>query len=127
MESNDKRFAGNVTKSTTAAALLIGAVMTIITFALSQAGVELPADVQGAIATIITAAAVFFVGKGTKGEKANVEGAVANSIEDAFKGIEFSDLMEAIANGVAKDARVEADRNQRPAFEAMAPDAENAQ
>nr|DAT36553.1 MAG TPA: hypothetical protein [Caudoviricetes sp.] len=120
MENKEKRYPGNVTKSATSAALLIGAVMTVLTFALSQAGITLPNDVQSAIATIITGAAVFFAGFYTRGEKPRVEGAVQNSVADALAGLDFYEVMEAIAEGAAKDAQKTVTESERPAMEEMA-------
>lgn len=102
--TKEKRYAGNVTKSTTVATSLILSVITILSSALAQAGITFKPEVQGAISTILAAVAVFIAGKYTKGEKAHIEGTFENVMSQALQELDTDKILDAIAEGVAKDA-----------------------
>ena len=102
--TKEKRYAGNVTKSTTVATSLILSVITILSAGLAQAGITLKPEVQGAISTILAAVAVYFAGKYTKGEKAHIEGTFENTMAQALQELDTDKILDAIAEGVAKDA-----------------------
>lgn len=102
--TKEKRYAGNVTKSTTVATSLILPVITILSSALAQAGITFKPEVQGAISTILAAVAVFIAGKYTKGEKAHIEGTFENVMSQALQELDTDKILDAIAEGVAKDA-----------------------
>lgn len=102
--TKEKRYAGNVTKSTTVATSLILSVITILSSALAQAGITFKPEVQGAISTILAAVAVFIAGKYSKGEKAHIEGTFENVMSQALQELDTDKILDAIAEGVAKDA-----------------------
>lgn len=101
----ESRYIGNVTKSTTGATLFAGSILTVLNYALAQAGVSIPAEVQTAAVTILLGLVVLITGRNTKGEKANVEGEIQSAASDAFANLNLYDVLEAIADGVAADAQ----------------------
>ena len=79
--TNETRFVGNVTKSTTGATLFAGSILTIVNYGLAQAGITIPAEVQTAAVTVILGLVVLITGRNTRGEKAHLEGAMRAKVD----------------------------------------------
>lgn len=103
--TNETRFVGNVTKSTTGATLFAGSILTIVNYGLAQAGITIPAEVQTAAVTVILGLVVLITGRNTRGEKAHLEGAIQGETAAALANLDLYEVLEAIADGVAADAR----------------------
>lgn len=116
---NETRFVGNVTKSTTGATLFAGSILTIVNYGLAQAGITIPAEVQTAAVTVILGLVVLITGRNTRGEKAHLEGAIQGETASALANLDLYEVLEAIADGVAADARNAAphEADGRAAFE----------
>lgn len=117
--TNETRFVGNVTKSTTGATLFAGSILTIVNYGLAQAGITIPAEVQTAAVTVILGLVVLITGRNTRGEKAHLEGAIQGETAAALANLDLYEVLEAIADGVAADARNAAphEADGRAAFE----------
>lgn len=117
--TNETRFVGNVTKSTTGATLFAGSILTIVNYGLAQAGITIPAEVQTAAVTVILGLVVLITGRNTRGEKAHLEGAIQGETAAALANLDLYEVLEAIADGVAADARNAAphEADGRSAFE----------
>lgn len=117
--TNETRFVGNVTKSTTGATLFAGSILTIVNYGLAQAGITIPAEVQTAAVTVILGLVVLITGRNTRGEKAHLEGAIQGETASALANLNLYEVLEAIADGVAADARnaVPHEADGRAAFE----------
>lgn len=117
--TNETRFVGNVTKSTTGATLFAGSILTIVNYGLAQAGITIPAEVQTAAVTVILGLVVLITGRNTRGEKAHLEGAIQGETASALANLDLYEVLEAIADGVAADARNAAphEADGRAAFE----------
>lgn len=117
--TNETRFVGNVTKSTTGATLFAGSILTIVNYGLAQAGITIPAEVQTAAVTVILGLVVLITGRNTRGEKAHLEGAIQGETASALANLDLYKVLEAIADGVAADARNAAphEADGRAAFE----------
>lgn len=117
--TNETRFVGNVTKSTTGATLFAGSILTIVNYGLAQAGITIPAEVQTAAVTVILGLVVLITGRNTRGEKARLEGAIQGETAAALANLDLYEVLEAIADGVAADARNAAphEADGRAAFE----------
>lgn len=117
--TNETRFVGNVTKSTTGATLFAGSILTIVNYGLAQAGITIPAEVQTATVTVILGLVVLITGRNTRGEKAHLEGAIQGETAAALANLDLYEVLEAIADGVAADARNAAphEADGRAAFE----------
>lgn len=117
--TNETRFVGNVTKSTTGATLFAGSILTIVNYGLAQAGITIPAEVQTAAVTVILGLVVLITGRNTRGEKAHLEGAIQGETAAALENLDLYEVLEAIADGVAADARNAAphEADGRAAFE----------
>ena len=117
--TNETRFVGNVTKSTTGATLFAGSILTIVNYGLAQAGITIPAEVQTAAVTVILGLVVLITGRNTRGEKAHLEGAIQGETAAALANLDLYEGLEAIADGVAADARNAAphEADGRAAFE----------
>lgn len=117
--TNETRFVGNVTKSTTGATLFAGSILTIVNYGLAQAGITIPAEVQTAAVTVILGLVVLITGRNTRGEKAHLEGAIQGETASALANLDLYEVLEAIADGVAADARnaVPHEADGRAAFE----------
>ena len=103
--TNETRFVGNVTKATTGATLFAGSILTIVNYGLAQAGITIPAEVQTAAVTVILGLVVLITGRNTRGEKAHLEGAIQGETAAALANLDLYEVLEAIADGVAADAR----------------------
>lgn len=117
--NQETRFVGNVTKSTTGATLFAGSILTIVNYGLAQAGITIPAEVQTAAVTVILGLVVLITGRNTRGEKAHLEGAIQGETASALANLDLYEVLEAIADGVAADARNAAphEADGRAAFE----------
>lgn len=117
--NQETRFVGNVTKSTTGATLFAGSILTIVNYGLAQAGITIPAEVQTAAVTVILGLVVLITGRNTRGEKAHLEGAIQGETAAALANLDLYEVLEAIADGVAADARNAAphEADGRAAFE----------
>lgn len=117
--NQETRFVGNVTKSTTGATLFAGSILTIVNYGLAQAGITIPAEVQTAAVTVILGLVVLITGRNTRGEKAHLEGAIQGETAAALANLDLYAVLEAIADGVAADARNAAphEADGRSAFE----------
>lgn len=117
--TNETRFVGNVTKATTGATLFAGSILTIVNYGLAQAGITIPAEVQTAAVTVILGLVVLITGRNTRGEKAHLEGAIQGETAAALANLDLYEVLEAIADGVAADARNAAphEADGRAAFE----------
>lgn len=117
--TNETRFVGNVTKATTGATLFAGSILTIVNYGLAQAGITIPAEVQTAAVTVILGLVVLITGRNTRGEKAHLEGAIQGETAAALANLDLYEVLEAIADGVAADARNAAphEADGRSAFE----------
>lgn len=117
--NQETRFVGNVTKSTTGATLFAGSILTIVNYSLAQAGITIPAEVQTAAVTVILGLVVLITGRNTRGEKAHLEGAIQGETAAALANLDLYEVLEAIADGVAADARNAAphEADGRAAFE----------